>query len=70
MICKECLIIRDNEYAYNKDFCTLRCKQQWELFQTPFGTKWISVREVDEDGNDTRLVHPLKPLSDRLKLFK
>lgn len=34
-------------------------------------TKWISVREIDsETGKDTRLVHPLISLNDRLKVFK
>lgn len=32
--------------------------------------KWTSLREVDENGNDTRLTHPLISLNDRLKVFK
>lgn len=70
MICKECLRSRNDEYSYNKDFCTLRCKQQNEAFKSPFGWKW-SIKEIDsETGKDIRFVHPLISLNDRLKVFK
>lgn len=44
--CKECK--RDVWKLHEGEFCTLRCKQQWELFQIPSSIKWINMKEVND----------------------
>lgn len=51
IICKFCNL---REVRYDPDFCSLECKQQYELFNKESKWKWQSLREIKDDNQQQK----------------